>query len=164
MNKPNLAELFEAHWAVVYRECARILDNPAMAEDAAAETFLRAWRAFESFSPESSLGWLLTIARHVCINMIRKAAASREIACDEIPEPEGSVESNDVILLLQRLPAMIKSLQDERRVAIKLYLHGHSYAEMAEIMRCPKSEVKTHLQTAFRQLRNLWEQGKAPGA
>ena len=155
-----MTELFESHWGAVYRECARILDNPALAEDAAAETFLRAWRAFESFDHRNSLGWLLTIARHVCINLIRKASTNREVTYADLPEKEGSSSSVDVVLLLNRLPEMIKSLQDDRRVAIKLYLHGYSYSEIASIMRCQVADVRAHLQTAIRQLRRLWESGQ----
>lgn len=154
--------MFESHWGCVYRECCRILRNPAQAEDAAAETFLRACRAFADYDDLNPLGWLLTIARRVCINLIRRASTGLEVNVEDLPEYGSAEISLDVVLLLQELPGMIRSLQDDRRVALRLYLHGYSYARIAAFMGCEEKQVRTHLQTAFRQLRRLWESGQLP--
>jgi RNA polymerase sigma-70 factor, ECF subfamily len=160
-NRSKLEHLFDAHWGAVYRECARILGHPAMAEEAAGETFMRAWRAMDNFDDRNPLGWLLKIARNVCINILRKPAAGRELTWEHLPEPrQGSEPSMDVVLLLTVLPRMIASLDPHRRAVLKLYLHGYSYAETAGLMGCTVGDVKTHLQTAFRQLHKLWVSGK----
>ena len=73
------------HGAVVMRVCRALLRS-ADAEDAWAETFLSAMRAYPDLRPESNVrGWLVTIAHRKAIDQIRVAARTPR-PTDAVPE------------------------------------------------------------------------------
>jgi len=68
-----LSELYEANSAPVFNLCRRLLDSREDAADATHEVFLRA--AASLFEPPRSLqarGWLTTVARNYCIDLLRR--------------------------------------------------------------------------------------------
>jgi RNA polymerase sigma-70 factor (ECF subfamily) len=75
----RFAACFERHYPRVLAYGLRRLPDRAAAEDAAAETFLVAWRRFGD-APADQLPWLLAVARNVIFNDPRagaNAAAAR---------------------------------------------------------------------------------------
>src|SRR3989442_543046 len=68
----DLGHELDQHRAGLTAYCYRMLASPFEAEDAVQETFLRAWRGFESFEGRSAIKtWLHRIATNVCIDMLR---------------------------------------------------------------------------------------------
>src|SRR3954469_9087391 len=78
-------EIVAEHGPVVMRVC-RALVAPADAEDAWADTFLAALRAYPALRPDSNVrGWLVTIAHHKAIDQIRARSRSPQ-PTDRVPE------------------------------------------------------------------------------
>ena len=72
-DKEAFSELVEAHHKPVYNMCYRMLGNTGDAEDAAQETFLRAYKAIKRYDPSRKfITWLLSIAANYCIDQQRK--------------------------------------------------------------------------------------------
>mgnify|MGYP000984062325 FL=1 len=68
-NEEAFTKLVEACQTPVYNLCYRMLGTPTEAEDAAQETFWRAYQAIKRYDPSRSfLTWLLSIAAHYCID------------------------------------------------------------------------------------------------
>jgi RNA polymerase sigma-70 factor (ECF subfamily) len=68
---PNLEQRFEEHRAELTGYAYRMLGSAFEAEDAVQETFLRAWKGYESFEGRSSLrSWLYRITSNVCLDML----------------------------------------------------------------------------------------------
>ena len=67
------AEAFERLCApysgMVYRHCLHMLGNPHEAEDAAQESMLRAFRAFDGFRGDAVASWLFRIAHNTCLDL-----------------------------------------------------------------------------------------------
>src|ERR1700722_9916592 len=75
----RFAACFEVHYPRVLAYGLRRLPDRAAAEDAAAETFLVAWRRFGD-APSDQLPWLLAIARNVIYNVSRSARRRDRLA------------------------------------------------------------------------------------
>jgi RNA polymerase sigma-70 factor (ECF subfamily) len=68
----DLERQLEAHRRELTGYCYRMLASPFEAEDAVQETFLRAWKAYDSFEGRAALrSWLYRIATNVCLDLAR---------------------------------------------------------------------------------------------
>ena len=67
------SKLVEAYQTPVYNLAYRMLGNAAEAEDAAQETFIRAYTRLNTYDPDRKFSsWLLAIASHYCIDVLRR--------------------------------------------------------------------------------------------
>lgn len=154
------ARLVEAYQTQVYNLAYRMLGNAQDAEDAAQETFLRAYSRLKSYDLERPFGsWLLAIAAHHCIDRLRRRRFPSLSLDDlppwrwlpaDIPDPEESVLRQDRADQIQRL---LDQLPADYRLAIVLrYWHDLSYREIAQATGSTESAVKSRLHRARRML------------
>ena len=72
-DRSAFGRLVEAFQGPVYNLTYRMLGDPEEAEDAAQETFLRAYRKIDTYDPSRKFStWLLSIASHYCIDRLRR--------------------------------------------------------------------------------------------
>jgi RNA polymerase sigma-70 factor (ECF subfamily) len=156
------AELVNHYQRAVYGLTLRMLGDAAEAEDAAQETFLRAYRHLEKYDAARPFRtWLLSIASHYCIDLIRKRRISL-LSLDEFLPPhwlfsgEDSVE--DAAISSERrdyLQTMLERLRpDERAIIILRYWHDMPYEEIADILGTNRGVVKSRLFRARQALAN----------
>src|ERR1700722_181766 len=82
ISKPDpdaLGVLYQRHGTACYRMAVRITANQALAEDAVQEAFTGLWRAPAAFSREQGTlrGWLLGLAHHKAVDMVRRETAQQ---------------------------------------------------------------------------------------
>jgi RNA polymerase sigma-70 factor (ECF subfamily) len=81
------SRLVEAYQAPVFNLCYRMLGDAELAEDAAQETFLRAYRSLAGFDMRRPFRtWLLSIAAHHAIDQIRRRRVPILPLEDVLPE------------------------------------------------------------------------------
>ena len=160
---PGRSERFELeaipHLPVLYR-MARQLVGPGAADDLVQETFLRAWKYFETFDTATNCrAWLFRILRNAWISRWRKSRLELPLSETEAEtiEPyydweEGFLRdefSADVKRALSDLPA------DYRMAVLLADVEEFTYEEIARIMECPIGTVMSRLNRARRILVRL---------
>lgn len=86
---PDFAELYEAHSRQVFYLCLRVLGDPAQAEDATHDVFLKAWRALDRFRGDSSFRtWIYRIAINHCRNLQQSWSERHIRTTEDGSEPE----------------------------------------------------------------------------
>lgn len=142
------ASLVRITQADVWRACAALVDAQS-AEDLAQETFLRTYRALPTYDGRSAVRtWLLSIARHVCLDEIR-ARTRRDRLVRMLPSPvtrHDPLPGAELWWVLEGLPA-------ERRVAfVMTQVVGLTYAEAAEVGGCAVGTIRSRVARAREQL------------
>ena len=119
-------------------------------------TFVKAWRAADTFNPDRELGpWLYTIARRQAIDTLRRErriepAETEVVDVVELPPSlESAWEAWEVRLAVDRLP------DDEREVVRLAWFIGLSHPEIAEQLDVPIGTVKSRSHRAHRRLSSL---------
>ncbi len=166
-------QLVEAYQRPVYNLCYRMLGEPEAAEDAAQETFLRAYQHLDRYDAKRPFAtWLLSIAAHYCIDRLRRRkfsmfsiyeddedGAAFEIPDADAPNPEReSVRREEK----EKLHCLLASLDEIDRAAIVMrYWHDASEVEIAESLGLTVSAVKSRLHRARLALGKRWEETAA---
>lgn len=158
------AELVEAYQRPVYNLCYRMLGEAGEAEDAAQESFLRAYRAMRRYDPGRSFStWLLSIASHYCIDQLRR----RRLPVDSLEElqpweevPESGPGPEKIATLRQGREAMRAVLArlgpQDRAVVVLRYWYELSTEEIAQTLSLTVMAVKSRLHRSRRQMAEDW--------
>ena len=124
------ADLYRLHYGSVFRLARFYL--PSGAEDAAAETFLRAWSSLPRYrfggAPFSA--WLYAIARHVVVDELRKAGRTETRAV--LPETARETAIDESLGLADAIARLSPS---QRRVIEMKYLMGMTNPEVAALLK-----------------------------
>jgi RNA polymerase sigma factor (sigma-70 family) len=141
----------------VYGLAWTILRDDDLADDAAQEAFVRAWRHADGYDPRRGrvAAWLLTIARNVAIDraQMRRATAVDPDTIASRLELSGADAMPDVGER-DRLHRALAALPDEQRRALVLAVYaGRTAREISELDGVPLGTVKTRIRTAMATLR-----------
>ena len=161
--------LVEAYQTHVYNLCYRMLGEQELAEDAAQETFLRAYQHLHRYDSKRPFGtWILSIAAHYCIDRLRRRKFSfvsvdeeKEDGGFELPDLDAPNPETETVHGEQRerMQSMLKQLDAVDRAAIVLrYWNDASEAEIAETLHLTVSAVKSRLHRARKELAGLWQE------
>ena len=165
-----LKVLVDRYLPSVYTFCLRYTGSEEDAQDAAQETFLKAWRKLKRFDTKKSLKtWLFAIAKNTATDLMRKrksvvfskfdTAEDNNVLTDTLADPEplpdelferASLESNAREALAQ--------LPDRDRAILSLrYDEEESFENIASIMKIPANTVRSLHRRALIALRKLLE-------
>ncbi len=162
--------LVEAYQTPVYNLCYRMLGEAESAEDAAQETFLKAYQNLGRYDRERSFAtWLLSIAAHHCIDKLRRRRfvsvsidedeeGQTELPDRSAPDPEKETMRKQE---KDRLQHLLQSLDPTDRAAVVMrYWQDCSEMEIARTLKLTVPAVKSRLHRARRELARLWEEEK----
>ena len=148
----------------------RMVRDPAAAEDLAQEVFLRVYRARKEYAPSAKFTtWMFRIATNVALNSVRDnrhrqmetsmdhtvGAGDDEQPAMELPDRTPSVEQQLVAQTRSELILRaIHALPQKQRAAVLLHKYEElDYDEIARILECSESALKSLLFRAYETLR-----------
>jgi RNA polymerase sigma-70 factor (ECF subfamily) len=150
----------------IYNLCRHMLTNAHDAEDAAQDTFIKAYQNLSNFKPDASLyTWLYRIAVNTCldykkrpffVSIFKSTHEGEEFVFEQPsnePSPEKLYESKQMGYALQK---SLKKLSLKLRTVIILKeIEGFSYEKIAEILDISVGTVKSRISRAREELREL---------
>ena len=154
----------------LYNYLLRLLANREDSLDVCQEAFLKAYRSLGALdSPEKFPQWLFRIAHNMAFSHLRRSSIVEETEYREADDWEdapanssklipysGSQKSLRGLELELTVAKALEALAPEQREAIVLKVyHGFQFAEIAEILGCPLSTVKSRLYTGLSQLKDI---------
>jgi RNA polymerase sigma-70 factor (ECF subfamily) len=148
----------------------RMVRDTAVAEDLAQEVFLRVYRARQEYAPSAKFTtWMFRIATNLALNSMRdnrhrKMEISMDQSVDtgeeeqrplEVPDRTPSVEQELVARCRAELiMKAIHSLPEKQRAAVLLHKYQElDYGEIARVLECSESALKSLLFRAYETLR-----------
>ncbi len=152
----------------VYTLARYLLRDPADAEDAVQECYLRALKHFDGYRGPAMKPWLFAILRNVCRAEYARRAASPTSAIDDVPDsaeqpplwheaqetPEGTVlKSRDAAAIRRLIDALAEPF---RETFVLREINNLSYREIAQAVGAPVGTVMSRLARARAMLRSAW--------
>jgi RNA polymerase sigma-70 factor (ECF subfamily) len=157
----------------IYALAYRVIGREEDARDVCQETFLRAFRALGGFRGQAKFSsWLYRIALNLCRDWVRRQKRTPVVALPEdidvielaaSREPSEPIEDlvarRDLTRVVEK--AMARLPEEQRTAIILKEYHGLTFQEIADLVGCPLSTVKTRLYQGLTVLRReLSQSGK----
>jgi RNA polymerase sigma factor (sigma-70 family) len=145
-----------AYQGLVFAVALRVLGDRSLAEDAAQQAFVQAWRAAAHFDAGRELApWLATIARRAAIDLQRREASrARTARAEALPTvaasvPESAERAYDVWAVREAVDGLPA---DEREVVRLQHFEDLTQVEIAERLGIPLGTVKSRSHRAHARL------------
>lgn len=170
-DEQSFGVLLEKHRNPVIHFVFRMVQDKAVAEELSQEVFLRVYRSRGTYEPTAKFTtWLFRIATHLALNWLRDARKERlhqrldaprnsekdgELPVREISDRAPSVEQHMVYQTrLQEVRDAIGSLPEKQRAAVLMHKYEEmEYSQIAGVLECSESAVKSLLFRAYETLR-----------
>jgi len=158
--------LLEKHRASVIHFVYRMVQEQAVAEELAQEVFLRVYRSRSSYEPTAKFKtWLFRIASHLALNWLRDEKYERgqerlddvsgDMPVRQISDRRPSVEQRLLYeVKLEEIRQAVAALPEKQRAALLLHKYEEmEYTQIAKVLGCSVSAVKSLLYRAYETLR-----------
>lgn len=162
----SFAVLLDKHRSPVIHFLDRMVQNHAVAEELAQEVFLRVYRSRATYEPTAKFTtWLFRIATHLALNSIRDGKNERlqerldenaeDVPVKQVSDKRPSVEATLVYeARLEEVRKAIGALPDKQRAAVLMHKYEEmEYTQIAKVLNCSESAVKSLLFRAYETLR-----------
>jgi RNA polymerase sigma-70 factor (ECF subfamily) len=162
----SFALLLERHRAPVIHFLYRMVQNQSVAEELAQEVFLRVYRSRANYEPTAKFTtWLFRIASHLALNWIRDRrhekgqesldAEVKDGMARQVPDRKMSAEQSMVReTRFEEIRKAIAALPDKQRSAVLMHKYEEmEYSQIAAVLECSESAVKSLLFRAYESLR-----------
>jgi RNA polymerase sigma-70 factor, ECF subfamily len=163
---PSFAVLLEKYRSSVVHFLYRMVQDHPVAEELAQEVFLRVYRSRSTYEPTAKFTtWLFRIATHLALNSLRDRKNERlqerldddssDMPVRQISDARPSVEQKMVNeARLDEVRQAVSMLPEKQRAAVLMHKYEEmEYSQIAKVLNCSESAVKSLLFRAYETLR-----------
>jgi RNA polymerase sigma-70 factor (ECF subfamily) len=165
-DESSFGALVDRHRGPVVHFLFRMVENQAVAEELGQEVFLRVYRARSTYEPAAKFTtWLFRIATRLALNWIRDEKQAKLL--DSLDEETSEGTSRQVFdrgrtieqqLLyqakLREVRDAVEALPSKQRAAVLMHKYQEmEYTQIASVLNCTESAVKSLLFRAYESLR-----------
>ncbi len=165
MEKRSFEEVYRDHFKPVYNYIYMQLLDRETAEDIVSDAFMKAFRAYDTFSPSvsSEKTWLFRIARNLLIDFYRRAGRSKEFnPGDEVLEAasyndkELAAIEDDTNRVVYQVLSYLR--EEEREILLMRYIREMSNPEIAQETGLSPKSVSERIRRILAKCRKIMEQ------
>ncbi len=140
----------------VFNYLLRLVRDREDALDLSQEVFLKAYQNLGKLDDAGRFGpWLFRIAHNEAFSMLRKRKPEADLAAEEGGSFEPPAQRTFPIELTLAVETALARLNEDQREAVILKIYqGFKFEEIAEVLSCPVSTVKSRLYTALDLLKD----------
>ena len=150
-SRAALRELYSSYGGSVYGRCAYLLRDPARAEDAMQDVFAKALVSFSAFRAEASpQTWLMKIATHHCLNLMRadRAPWHQRFRSQEEARPLGHGGGPQLVEDREAVRKLLEKLDPETQAAaIHYYVDEMTLEEVAALLGRSVPTIRKRLES-----------------
>ena len=156
VSRDRLTALYREYGPAIYARCCRILADPAAAEDATQETFMRVHRHLDRApNTHEALRWIYRIATNYCLNELRNQKRRSALLGEQDLALE-AVPSEDCLLNRDLGRRLMLTVSEPVGSAAWLHLvDGLSQAEVAEVLGVSRRTVVNYLRAFHEQTKSF---------
>ena len=156
-----LRVLYQRHAGPLFNFANRLLMDPGRAEEVLQETFLRVYKDRAAFRPVATFKtWAFTIARNLCVDILRSGPRISEVSGNPLPEVADSAPTPlEHLDRAEREAAVRRALAElsaeDREVLLLSRYHDLRFRDIAAIVGASEDAVKMRAHRAVTRLRML---------
>lgn len=156
-NKEALSIIIDKYYDEIYRFCFYLTGYETDSYDITQEVFLKFIRYVDSYQYKNLKGYLLMIARNLCYDFFRhkKDAASIEETA-ETGKDDVKIKSVEDGLFIEQ--ALLQISDEQREVIVLRIYEEFKFMEIARMLGCNLSTVKSRYHLGLRKLKKIMEE------
>ncbi|NWF83468.1 MAG: RNA polymerase sigma factor [Bryobacteraceae bacterium] len=138
----------------IFNYLRRLSGHEEDAMDLAQDVFLKAWQSLGRLEDPARFGpWLYRIAHNEAVSHVRRKRPETDL--ENLPVPSRTARMAPVEVALAVEAALARLTPEQREAVILKVYEGLKFDEMAEVLSCPASTLKSRVYTALDELKRL---------
>lgn len=153
-DKQGLKEIYAEYGKMIYQCAFQILHNKQDAEDVTSDFFMKLWKIADTYCfGGKHKRWLVTIARNMALDALKKKSAL-SLDSEDVPEQSDGSSAEETVIGSIAVAEALKRLDDSEREIVNLHIFAEmTFKDIAAVLKKPIGTVTWKYRNAVLKLR-----------
>lgn len=153
-DKQGLKEIYAEYGKMIYQCAFQILHNKQDAEDVTSDFFMKLWKIADTYCfGGKHKRWLVTIARNMSLDALKKKSAL-SLDSEDVPEQSDGSSAEETVIGSIAVAEALKRLDDSEREIVNLHIFAEmTFKDIAAVLKKPIGTVTWKYRNAVLKLR-----------